>query len=176
MSKIKDFLKSQKGKRILSTVVLVLWMGVIFFFSAQSSADSGKMSKSLGKAVTVVTVADLEKRTPGDQNTAIVKMDRFLRSFAHVFLFAALGFLAYVTVRCYDKAKIISAVLAAAIGGFYSLIDEIHQYFVPGRTFELEDMGFDLVGVLCGVAAVLLLDVLLTLIKRKRQKQKNEVI
>ena len=174
MSKL-FFLKSQNFKKIVATVAVLFWMGVIFFFSAQSSVDSGKISKSLGKAVTVVTVPDLDKRTPGDQNTAIVRMDKFLRSFAHVGLFAVLGFLAYIAVRCYDKGGFMAVALATAVGVLYSLIDEIHQYFVPGRTFEFEDIVFDFGGVVGGVVAVFLMEIVLTLIKRKRQKQKNEV-
>lgn len=33
----------------------------------------------------------------------------------------------------------------------YALSDEIHQIFVPGRTFQLEDLALDLLGALAGL-------------------------
>ena len=38
-----------------------------------------------------------------------------------------------------------------AIGAFYAVTDEIHQYFVPGRSCELRDMLIDTFGVAAGV-------------------------
>lgn len=38
-----------------------------------------------------------------------------------------------------------------AIGAFYAVTDEVHQYFVPGRSCELRDMLIDACGVAAGV-------------------------
>lgn len=37
------------------------------------------------------------------------------------------------------------------LGVLYGLTDEIHQYFVPGRTSSLADLGADALGILLGV-------------------------
>jgi VanZ family protein len=34
---------------------------------------------------------------------------------------------------------------------FYALLDEIHQYFVPGRHFAITDLLIDFVGVIAGL-------------------------
>ncbi len=39
---------------------------------------------------------------------------------------------------------------ALLIGGLYALSDEFHQSFVPGRTAELLDLAFDILGVVLG--------------------------
>ncbi len=40
------------------------------------------------------------------------------------------------------KSNIITVILA----GFYGVIDEVHQLFVPGRTSTLRDIVFDIIG------------------------------
>ncbi len=34
----------------------------------------------------------------------------------------------------------------------YALSDEIHQTFVAGRTFQLQDLGLDAAGILTGLS------------------------
>lgn len=45
------------------------------------------------------------------------------------------------------------AVLAVLIGALYGALDEIHQYFVPGRSSEVQDWLADLFGVILAVLA-----------------------
>ena len=49
-----------------------------------------------------------------------------------------------------------NCLIAWIIGALYSVTDEVHQYFVPGRSCELRDMGIDSCGVLAGVLIVML--------------------
>ena len=151
MSKIKDFIKSQKGKRILSISALVLWMGVIFFFSAQDDNSSSKASEVFENAVIKATVADIDEKPLGDRNYILFKVERFVRTSAHFFCFAVLGVLSIVVLNTYKIKNLIKVVVSVLFGSCNALLDEVHQYFVPGRTFELNDIGFDTVGVLCGV-------------------------
>ena len=47
------------------------------------------------------------------------------------------------------------AVLAPwAVGALYAVTDEVHQYFVPGRSCEVRDMIIDACGMAAGVAIV----------------------
>ena len=41
-----------------------------------------------------------------------------------------------------------------AVGALYAVTDEVHQYFVPGRSCELRDVLIDACGVAAGVAIV----------------------
>ena len=45
----------------------------------------------------------------------------------------------------------------AALGSLYGVIDEIHQYFVPGRNCNLWDWLFDTLGALTAAAALKLI-------------------
>ncbi len=42
-------------------------------------------------------------------------------------------------------------------GGVWALTDEIHQYFVPGRTFSLADWVFDFLGLSFGIILIIIL-------------------
>ena len=46
-------------------------------------------------------------------------------------------------------------VLPLSLGILYACIDELHQYFVPGRACQIRDVCIDTAGVLAGVLLVL---------------------
>jgi VanZ family protein len=44
--------------------------------------------------------------------------------------------------------------LIAALGSVYGIIDEVHQYFIPGRDCNLTDWCFDALGALSAAALI----------------------
>ena len=52
------------------------------------------------------------------------------------------------------KQKVLGSLL---FGVFYASTDELHQYFVPGRSARLFDVGIDTLGVLTGILAYLVI-------------------
>lgn len=40
---------------------------------------------------------------------------------------------------------------AFRLSAFFALFDEIHQYFIPGRTFQLLDLALDIFGAIIGL-------------------------
>lgn len=44
--------------------------------------------------------------------------------------------------------------LSFLIAYIYSFTDELHQYFIPGRTAKLRDTFFDLAGILIGLLII----------------------
>ena len=146
-----------------------LWMGLIFFFSAQSGEQSGQLSGGL----TYWLVSHL---TPGwagwseEARAARLALCHLLvRKTAHGTEYAVLGallFLAFRNTFCSKNSK--SALWAALIGLLYAALDEGHQALVPGRGPAVTDVLIDFGGVLLGVAFLWLLA------RRKdRRKRKN---
>ncbi len=75
---------------------------------------------------------------------------------AHVILYSGLGVLlirALAGVRL-AGARLRQALLAVAIGAAYGASDELHQFFVPGRSCDVFDWVSDLAGVVLGAGAV----------------------
>jgi VanZ family protein len=77
---------------------------------------------------------------------------------AHVFLYAGLGALVLraLTSAQLERVTWWTMLTAVAISGLYGVSDELHQRFVPGRSFEGADMIADVVGS-CAGAGVLYL-------------------
>ncbi|GAW93133.1 VanZ family protein [Calderihabitans maritimus] len=107
-----------KQARFLLTywVPVFLYMGVIFYFSSKT-----------GEEVSFVTIPDY---------------------FSHGLEYMGLSYLLFRalhnTAPDLPTGKI--AAWAVAISIFYGITDEIHQYFVPGRTSAISDLLADAVG------------------------------
>jgi VanZ family protein len=76
--------------------------------------------------------------------------------FLHIGEFAVFGILltrsAAVMVRSRRQRLILFWILLS--GGVFAASDEIHQYFVPGRTCDIYDWLADIVGLALGAAIV----------------------
>ena len=148
---VKGFRESMY-KRVISTVLLILWMGVIFSFSAQPAAESSKLSGSVREVV----VNALEKIFPSLFNEANADNDEegflttLIRKTAHFSLYLILGILAAWTLSSYkiEKRCCLYAFLFCV---FYAISDEIHQLFVQGRAGKVADVFIDSIGSAVGI-------------------------
>jgi len=71
----------------------------------------------------------------------------FIDKFIHLVEYGILGFLFYRALRASRLAKQVF-ILAIIFSILYALSDEIHQYFVPGREFDLWDIAADSLGAI----------------------------
>jgi hypothetical protein len=79
--------------------------------------------------------------------TVILAIGAFLE-LAHLFEFGILYFLIIIAILSYGHLNKWKEFLAIAISLLYGLSDEIHQIYVPFRTFSFVDILKDTVGVL----------------------------
>jgi VanZ family protein len=66
----------------------------------------------------------------------------------HIFAFTLLVLLVYRAFRSYSFSKKDAYAIAASWTIIYAIIDEIHQIFVPYRTFSGLDILLDLIGTI----------------------------
>jgi hypothetical protein len=66
----------------------------------------------------------------------------------HFLLYAGLSFFVLIDFRreTWELLRRNAAVVAVVFCAFYGLSDEVHQLFVPLRTFELRDIAMDTLG------------------------------
>lgn len=139
--------------RILSVVLLVLWMGVIFFFSSQNATESSASSGSVIEKIAEVFYPDFEEKTQIEKEEIISSFQFLVRKSAHLASFAVLGVLAFLSFVSYCNLKFSTRVtLSVLICCIYAASDEIHQLFVVGRSCELRDFLIDTIGVFIGTA------------------------
>ncbi len=144
---------SVRWKAVLCIILAILQMSYIFVMSAQDSEDSSVVSAFVSKIVGQFTVGDFRDKTKEEQDDIVSAIDSPLREAAHFIEYTILGVLLFLSIyySYYQRWKMRSYLLISfGIGLLYAVSDEIHQIFVPGRAFELFDIGVDAAGALTG--------------------------
>ena len=89
----------------------------------------------------------------------------------HICEFAGLSF--FVAYGYFHKFNVKYVILLTVI---YAIIDEIHQYFVPNRYFDIFDVFIDIIGVVIGFLVFILIKNLKERIyNRKKVTNKGEL-
>lgn len=131
-------------KKIVLTILLVIWMALIFWFSNQGSVKSTEKSQSFVRN-TIVTIYKLFDSNASEEKleTIVEMFDVPVRKVAHFTEYFILGILVFFTFRSYGIKNIYIMIAFCFI---YSCSDEIHQLFVPGRSGNLIDVILDSLG------------------------------
>ena len=136
-------------KRLFKLLLVVMWMSVIFIFSHDTGEASSKKSDGL-----IITIAEfLAERDLSDAEKE--KWIDFcvvpVRKGAHILAYFILGVLVVSLLkefRLVDKRTVIFAVIMCIL---YAISDEVHQYYVPGRSGDVIDVLIDTFGSILGV-------------------------
>ncbi len=157
-------------KQIVFLILTLIWCAVIFVFSAQNAGASSETSGSFIENVCDFIVPEFDSFT-GDQRESLVEeLQFFVRKSAHFTAYFILGILVYNSIRPRKKpARFIIPVFFAFI---YACSDELHQYFVPGRSCELRDICIDTLGAAAGTAASLAVS---SVFSKKRIKEEKDL-
>lgn len=135
-------------KKIISFIVLILWMIVIFSFS---SADANKSTSTSDKVITtMIEIKDkiTNNETSNNEKEIIVKNSSFyIRKIAHITEYLILGFLMFNLLKQYSVTNIYYAI---GLSILYSCTDEFHQLFISGRSGSIRDVLIDTIGILIG--------------------------
>ena len=136
--------------------------------------DSTALSTGVIWQIVGFIVPGYDQLPPAEQLAWQEKLQFPVRKAAHFSEYIILGMLMLNMVRQLLRDRGYSLVrlgaIAWALGTAYCLTDEIHQIFVPGRTFMLLDIGIDSAGVLVGVLLCTLIIGIVHLVRRKRKE------
>jgi len=146
-----------------SLTLVLLLMGLIFYFSSQTAEDSSASSGRLDALMISWLFPDFERQSPEWQAEIRHRVDFFVRKTAHLLEFAALGFSLRLHLQALGRWREIRRpqLLSWGIGTFYAVTDELHQFFSAGRAARLVDVGIDSLGVILGLLFFLLCAVLI---------------
>ena len=139
-------------RRILAWAALAVWMGIIFWFSAQPAAVSSAMSGGVIEQVAAKVTPGFSELSTAEQAAVVESWQTVVRKGAHVAEYAVLGILLWAALSGHVVRRRIRAAVSAGIGLLYAASDEIHQMFVPGRGPGVADVLIDFSGVCIGVA------------------------
>lgn len=132
-------------KRHKFLILTVLWMIIIFMFSAQDGGESSKNNVFIIEMLKYMGI-DLSSSIPLDLANFII------RKAAHFFEYFILGLLIYKTLESYLWR--FEAQVSAAAAFLYACSDELHQYFIPGRAAQVRDVLIDTAGAVMGILII----------------------
>lgn len=135
-------------KKFIAPILLLAWMGLIFYMSSQQGGESSSLSNKI--------VSKLFSLFPflGDPNDTeaeiFLTFSLIVRKTAHFTEYLILAVLAFFFISSYYVcmgAYVFSWLFATV----YAITDEVHQGFVAGRVAAAFDVRVDSAGALLGV-------------------------
>ena len=137
--------------KIIKLLFVIVVMVTIFMFSNQEATESQALSVNVVyKTKEIIT----NKKDNCSNNKCIESnYNKIIRKVAHFTLYFILGISVYLFIKEYidDKRLIIITILICLL---YATSDEIHQLFVPGRSFQLLDILIDTIGSICSIIMI----------------------
>lgn len=150
-----------KSKKIITIILIVLWMILVFYLSNQGADDSAQLSGGLARKVLEI-LHILDGKTIEEQ--AII--ETVFRKLAHFCLYTLGGVLILLHINLYEISDKNKVIISWSIGIAYAITDELHQLFVPGRSGEIRDVCLDSLGLITGI---ILLLIFLKFIERRKK-------
>lgn len=139
--------------KIINIILIVIWMGTVFNFSSEKGEESSQTSRK----VTAAVVQTISNKTIEENEPLIDKIEKIIRKLAHYTIYTAGGFLImnYAdTTNTKIKKKIVGSIV---FGSGYAVTDELHQFFVSGRSARVFDVGIDTLGIITGILIYLVI-------------------
>ncbi len=145
-------------RKIIYSLLAVIWMGIIFSFSSQEAVESEEISHSIVTNIIIENYSGFNSLDSDKQEEFANTADHLVRKSAHFCEYAILGILFLLTLRSFgvgDRYGYVKTIITAIVlVCLYSISDELHQSFVPGRNGNIKDVFIDTSG---GVTGIILL-------------------
>lgn len=124
-----------KLKKVISIILVLIWMISIFSFSNQQGESSSSTSKKVSKII--VNIIDIKNEYKEEQKQQIVSnIESYIRKIAHFSLYALGGVLLMNAVRLFLLRENIQILTSSGMGILYAMIDEIHQLLIPRKKWK----------------------------------------
>lgn len=134
--------------RVVSIILLIATAVAIFAFSAQPAKESKKTSGGVAKKICEIFYPGFKNKTYFEQTKIIRSIQKPVRKAAHMTVYAVLAFFAFLSAVSFKGIPFYLRLLISYVFCIlYSVSDEIHQVFVPGRAGRIGDVIVDLIGV-----------------------------
>lgn len=135
-----------KNKKIISWLLVMIWMGIIFYLSHQPATQSNELSTGITQKIIksvekVATNLDIDTRN----------FNHIIRKMAHFTAYFILGVLVLNAIKQSYSLDIKWALASIIICILYAISDEVHQAFIPGRGPAVFDVLIDSLGATTGI-------------------------
>lgn len=160
--------KAGKWSNIAGMLALV-WMCVIFAFSAQTKEESSVVSEGFSYRIVNTTGLFFHLNLDEEQLREIAAaIEHFVRKGAHMTEYAILAVLLYIWTSRWELTRLRRSFMAAVATMLYAGSDEFHQLFVAGRSGRISDVLIDSAGAVIGLAFFLLAEHIVEALRKRR--------
>lgn len=139
-----------RKKKVWTALPMLLFMAVIFSFSAKTASESTKTSDAV-----VDVILSGEQHIFGtaakEQAELYGRLTYLVRKGAHMTEYAVLAVLALYWLFSFRLPYRYRCLAAACISVCYAATDEFHQLFVEGRSGQVSDVMIDAAGAVLGL-------------------------
>lgn len=147
----------KKYTRLLPVAVAALAVLILFLFSAQEGEESYGISMKLSNWF-IINLVDPLISYIKDTNRILLAygFHTLVRKFAHLFVFFSLAILFPLVLKlCVPRLnKPLVYIVSFAVIALLAALDELHQFYVPGRDGNLMDVFIDLSGAAFGYICI----------------------
>jgi VanZ family protein len=142
--------------RRLAGILALVWMCVIFGFSAQTKEESSVVSEGVSYRLVESTGFLFHLHLDEEQLREIAdSIENVVRKGAHMTEYAILAILIFVWIGQWQLTVLRRGCIAVLMSALYACSDEVHQLFVAGRAGRFSDVMIDSAGALLGLALFL---------------------
>lgn len=137
--------------RIILLILIILNCFIIFKFSSEVSEDSSSRS---GRVVAFISNIIPSIKNMNEEDRTLFQeevMQPIVRKIAHFTIYTSLGFLSISFMLTFKNKYLKYGIISLMFGITYATSDEIHQYFVQGRSCQFTDICIDTLGVFIGI-------------------------
>lgn len=158
--------------RNLAGVLAIVWMCVIFAFSAQTKEESSGVSESFSYRMVSSTRFFFHLDMSDERVREIAgAIEGLVRKAAHMTEYGILSVLLFLWIGQWEIGFLRRGVTAFCAAAVYAASDEIHQLFVAGRAGRFSDVCIDSAGAFLGIVVFVLLTKLVRFFKARKQRR-----
>lgn len=162
-----------KSKLLLYLTILItlIWMVIIYSFSASPSEESNSKSKEIIRYVVEIVHKEKSKK---EIELEVNKLNKPVRKIAHASVYFVLANFLNSLLCTIKKNKLkLCNIISVIICFIYACTDEFHQTFVTNRTGQISDVLIDTFGAIIGC---LVFNFIYKKVKEyKRQDEKRQI-
>ena len=145
------------GVRILLTLMTLMMMALIFFFSAQNAEKSDITSGMISGRIIPLMYPDYVTYPSEQQQVIYNQVQHTVRKTAHFSEYLILGILLRLCLESWFGKRGFLFPASWSGAALYACTDEMHQILTDGRSAMWMDVLIDSAGALCGVLLVMLI-------------------
>jgi len=161
--------------RNLAGVLAIVWMCVIFAFSAQTKEESSVVSESFSYRMVSSTRFFFHLDMSDERVREIANtIEGAVRKAAHMTEYGILSVLLFLWIGQWEVSLLRRGGTAFGAAAVYAASDEIHQLFVAGRSGRFSDVCIDSAGAFLGIVVFVLFVKLVRLIGARKQRKQEK--